>query len=411
MKKNSLLDYSLAITLILDGWSVYVSPDNMRVFFTIIGVFLMVVIFYMFRPKERHKCRSLLLFLSFVSFTYFIIRPSHLLAGVALYVLFLPLFIDYLLKCKLNKKPFEILYKIDNIICFLSFFSILLWIIGPVFNLIGTNVTYIGDWGSWDEHDKISGYFGLLFKAQTEDGTFLENRIWRNTCIFTEGPMYNLWLDISLCTELFLKSKVNRLRVFILIVSILTTFSTTGYIFVLIIVFVNLIYKECRLNMNIKILWVIFSFVFIGLTYYLIDGLLIMKSDSNSFLIRMTSYDIAFSAFLSNPLMGIGYLMGADVAESFGFTNSFTDLLGQGGLWLFLIVYGPLLYYLMVMKHKSKDYISLFLLFMYLAITTNFYSRLLFFVIPAFFYSRIFYYYYYEKGRNLNCNLQQIKSA
>lgn len=403
---NKVIEYCLAITLILDGWSVYVSPEHMRTFFSIVGVLFLIVL-WIINPKLKNKHIGLLFAIFFSSLLYFVLMPYHALSGIGLYSIALPLFIDYMIKCYMRGRQFHLLYKIENVIVVLSFISTALWVVGPTLGFLEPNFVIKGDWGSWADHDKINGYWGLLFLAQPEDGTFLGFDLWRNTSIFTEGPMYNLWLDLSICTELFLREKVNKFRFGILITALLTTFSSTGYIFLLIIVLFYWISDSSTLtrhNTIIRIGITILSFSAVSL---FIKEILVMKSDTGSYLTRITNYALAYSEFVANPMFGVGYMMGPDY--SFGYTNSFTDLLGQGGLYLFLISFFPFLYYILFVKRKlrSIQMNALCILFLYLAITTNFYSRLVFFFIPAVMYSYIYISKdnVYEKSRCVNSNV------
>lgn len=99
---------------------------------------------------------------------------KDIVLGSVLFVLGLPLLINYIWKCRLSKHSFSVLYRIENLVFFFTISSIILWLLGPIFDIISPNMHFDGSWGAWTYKEKsVPGYYGLLFLTQIEDGTFL----------------------------------------------------------------------------------------------------------------------------------------------------------------------------------------------------------------------------------------------
>ena len=59
--------------------------------------------------------------------------------------------------------------------------------------------------------------------------------IWRNTGIFNEGPMYNMVLCMALTIECFIRPIKSKVKICILIITIISTLTTTGQLFLLLL--------------------------------------------------------------------------------------------------------------------------------------------------------------------------------
>ena len=381
------IEYIFAIVLILDGNSVYMTPTDMRSVYTLLCLIVLLAMSFLIIKKTNFDGIYISILISVFSLFYFILRPSSVLLGITLFVAGLPLFIFYFIYCYRRNHFYSLLIRIENLIIILSGFSLFLWIIGPTLKLIEPNVVFYGDWGAWTYSDKVEGYFGLLFETQQEDGAFLESSIWRNTSIFAEGPMYNIWLDLSITIELFVRKRANAIRLMLLCTSLFTVFSTTGFLyFVIIFSFYLVGGHSLKKIVRLKIfLYIVSACVLYGM-FLLVDLLISNKSNTGSFIGRLSGYLAGWECFFKEPLLGIGFLKGEKYG--FGFTNSLSDVLGQGGLWLFSILYYPFLRYAFFKRqYKNRVMSSLLITFVFLAVTTNFYTRFIFILFIGFSYS------------------------
>ena len=144
-----------------------------------------------------------------------------------MFLLGLPFLLNYFSMSILNRRGFFLFYKLQNIVVLLSLSSVILWLLGPLTDILRTDTSIRINWGYIQTY---KGYFSLLYNIQLEDGTFLNSYLYRNTSIFTEGPMFNLWLIIALLVEFFMRKKVSIIKIVLLTLTLLTTFSTTGFI-------------------------------------------------------------------------------------------------------------------------------------------------------------------------------------
>lgn len=380
------LEYLFALFLILDGFSVYMTPQSNRVLFTSLSLGVLILM-NIFSPKSRVKSSLIPYVLSFLALIYFLQDIKDIVLGSVLFVLGLPLLINYIWKCRLSKHSFSLLYRIENLVFFFTISSIILWLLGPIFDIISPNMHFDGSWGAWTYKEKsVPGYYGLLFLTQIEDGTFFSNEIWRNTSIFAEGPMFNLWLCIAFSINLFLRETYSRKRVIIYIVGVLSTFSSTGFIYLSIIgiYFFARTGALARFNKNafLKYFMILFGLL---LSYLLVKSILSQKADSVSYLIRMNEYTTAISSFMSNPLFGVGYKSCSEF--NFGMSNSLLSLLGGGGIWLFSIIYYPIICFLIKIKVVDFRILGIVISFLILTFSTNFYTQFVIILFPAFLYS------------------------
>lgn len=381
-----ILEYLFTLFLILDGFSVYMTPQSNRVLFTALSLGVLILM-NMFSSKHKNKMGRIPYVLSFLALIYFVQDIKDIILGTVLFVLGLPLLIRYIWKCRLERHSFSVLYRIDDWIVFLTICSITLWLLGPVFDFIKPNMFFKGSWGAWTyKENYVPGYCGLLFLTQMEDGTFLNNEIWRNTSIFAEGPMFNLWLCIGFSITLFLRKSLSKIRVIVYILGVLSTFSSTGFIFLSItgIYYLAKTGAFAKLQKNIFFRNLIYLFGIV-LSLILVKMILSQKADSTSYLIRMNEYTNAFNSFKSNPLFGVGYKRGAEY--EFGMSNSLLSILGCGGIWVFSITYYPLVCVLRKFKTENFRIIGIAISFLILSLSTNFYTQFVFILFPAFLYS------------------------
>ena len=388
MKNNisAILEFLFVFFLILDGFSVYMTPQSNRVLFTALSLGVLILM-NIFSFKHKGNIGKVPYILSFLALIYFVYDINDIVLGTVLFILGLPLLIHYIWVCRIDGHPFSILYKIDNCIVFLTISSIVLWLLGPIGGIIKPNMLFEGSWGAWTyKENYVSGYYGLLFLTQIEDGTFLSNEIWRNTSIFAEGPMYNMWLCIGFSITLFLRKTISPPKVAVYILGVMSTFSSTGFIFFSIVGTFYLVRTGAFVKLKRKVFLrnIIFLFALI-LAIFVVKIILSQKADSTSYLIRMNEYSNAFNSFKSNPLFGVGYKNGAEY--EFGMSNSLLSILGCGGIWLFLLTYYPLVCVFRKFKTENFRIIGVAVSFLILTLSTNFYTQFVFILFPAFLYS------------------------
>jgi hypothetical protein len=228
----------------------------------------------------------------------------------------------------------------------LAAISLFFWFFGVVFEVIRPNMrTYI----TWGRFGWIEGFSGLHFKIQLDTTFFKDQFLYRNSGIFAEAPMLNLWLDFALAIELFMRDKVSRLRITLLVVTIFTTMSLTGFFFLALCLVLNLMrdhhtMSRKRHSFTVALIVVLILPALLVIIVYS----MVLKTETQSYLMRLTDYLSGIMLWSDNPIFGSGYGNLRSIMEysyspngTLGFSNSLTAVLGTGGLWMALLFYFP----------------------------------------------------------------------
>lgn len=383
----STLEWLLAFFLVINGNSVYRASIGMDIPITIVTAVLIICVWALSRYLMPVKYTLMMPFVIMVaSFVYMVITKHQMTTFFFVYIISFPLLIDYFYHCIVYHRLGQLFFKLSSIIVFLTVVSLLLWYLGPITNQIEENCRIRIHW----EHDMtFKGYYWMLFKAQFEDGTYVDsNYLWRNSSIFTESPMYNLWLCFALAIELFLRKNLSYQKLLILFVGIVSTFSSTG---VLCIIYFIILFclKGLQNTFFLKIpifVKLLFFAVVIYYGYQWSVGIIALKSDSSSYIARMRDYELSLELFQKHPFWGIGF--GNQLNHTLGYSNSLVSILAQGGVWLFVIVYAPVIYVIIRLYQRSYYYFfSLALFYILISTSTVFHNRYLFLLIPALLYA------------------------
>ena len=258
-------------------------------------------------------------------------------------------------------------------------------------------------------YPRLNNYFLVYSRAGTQFSylyIFVKSpHSIRNCGMFWEPGAYQTFLIISLMFEIRKEQlKVNRLLV--LVIAIITTFSTTGYIALAILLFFT-VYKMPKLNWKYKILFIL---LIIGSVYFFLNADLIirkysgysvfgkineiMEIDAKSDSGESTSGSIRFYAvfkpievFVSNPLFGVGYNNLNDMLRNYTYnmnTCTFSNFFAVHG-----IIFGSIyLYGFFYFSRKiSKNYIELIsaiIIFFVATMSENYISIACIYLFPYF---------------------------
>lgn len=271
-------------------------------------------------------------------------------------------------------------YYVD-ILVVIGLISIFFWLFGPILGLIHPSSYVFSNWGSQSVY-AVPNYFNVYFETQMLNG------IPRNTAIFTEAPMASLNFFMALIIDSFFLKERKSYKQFIMIVCILTTLSSTGYIGVILFViakvashnFKNPTWNMCKLILLPMILTV-------GLI--MINTLFGKKLGDTSGQIRRDDYLAGWNALKNSPLFGQGTnsdsiknYMSSWRSFNLGFSNTILDLLVQNGIYIFLlIIYAVVTSISNSFKNRDYDRLIFIILFIYLFVTTIFTKTFLMFFI------------------------------
>ncbi|OPZ32480.1 MAG: hypothetical protein BWY97_01470 [Tenericutes bacterium ADurb.BinA124] len=144
----------------------------------------------------------------------------------------------------------------------------------------------------------------------------------RNCGMFWEPGAFQTFICFAMILEIT-KKKINLFRIILFSITIISTFSTTGY-FALILIYVFLLFKTYENNKQVKLYIVgVFAIVavllitnyeyFFSTSGYTVFGKLLLYRDSSAYHNRVSSVSIRISAviepifiFFRNPVFGVG---------------------------------------------------------------------------------------------------------
>lgn len=291
------------------------------------------------------------------------------------YVVFIPLMVLLFLLMRKQGFPNRILYEYSDVMSVIAAVSLFFWIFGTILHAIHPT-GYIN--ASWGTKFNYPSYFNIYFERQID----LISGLYRNQGIFVEAPMYSLALVFAIAIEIFLRKPdtspqrnlriqgggmtlfVRRLnfRIVILILTLLSTFSTTGIITLIAMLYgwilINVPKTEAgRKIKNISSLIVVI--VGLACAVYLFR----QKSGTFSWAERESDLVSGFRAWIDSPIFGMGYENKDHVSS-----NSIFQILTLGGIVLGLIYFYPLVGGIVnsILRHKKN------LLFLYCVVLVNF---------------------------------------
>lgn len=243
-----------------------------------------------------------------------------------------------------------------NVIVVLSVISLFFYLFGSILHLIPeTGITGI-NWGATWDTSSVRTFFNLYYEAQRMKITD-SYRIIRNCGVFAEAPMYNFVLCTALGVELFLQERTSKWKCMIITITIFTTLSTTGILFLVVagaLYIVEYAYRENILAAHKKLFG---SILFIGVVMVLL--ILWTKtfspSGAGSMNVRTDHLWACVKALIENPFLGCGYL-NSDVVLSYaehkqGLSVGLPYFFACGGVVLGLVLVFP---YITNLKNAFK---------------------------------------------------------
>lgn len=309
----------------------------------------------------------------------------HNLEFLCSVVLVFPLFILYWNNVE-NRYGFLEAYT--NIMMIISALSLFFFVFSSLLGMIKPTGYYphtqIG-WGTNNYYD----YFHLYCEGQE---IFSMGYIGiRNIAIFLEGPMLAYTLSVALYYELFFRKEGFRKKVVVtMIITIITSFSTTGYIVVIILLYIKFHdairkYKYSRL----LLLPVLLIGAVYGANYVIADKI---ASNIASTSIRIDDILTCLKCFAGNIVNGVGYQNIEALGEfrtvlraHAGLSTGLGAILAFGGLlwgvW-YLLPFGVAVKRY-VTNPESRRYMGFILMAIFLLVVTVVHSRVLSTVVNA----------------------------
>lgn len=393
-------EYAWAILVILNGNSVFHAASyekyHLLEYSVVMTYLLLGMELYIHRIRPPWKTLVLSVGLLVYCMVYVAARQSSMsvVNFVYLFVLGLPaLFLLFSIRHS-RGRLIPLFRRLCDVLVVLAPISLYYWLFAVNMRWIPPNCYIVIDWGY---RRYVMGFDQLQYAVQIDSTFFPEAFIYRNSSLFTEAPMYNLWLDIALAGELFLRERTSRFRVVLLVITILSTMSVTGMLYLALCLLLHLVRKYPTMERSQKRATMLLGMVAIPA---LVVGLVVamtMKSDTQSYSMRLSDYVAGFKLWLDEPIFGAGYAnLQALLPYMYspdgvlGFSNSLTAVLGTGGVWISLLFYIPQ-FGALSPKLTGDSRLSYFAIcYLFLFCTTAFFGRYVVVVMAAFTMALIF---------------------
>ena len=293
--------------------------------------------------KPRVKSRIILgaITISVFLFFYTIARPYELiyyLTGYCIFIVAFYLFGYFIIK---NHHIVELLDIYENIYVIICLVTLFFWIFGSILHI----VPYLADMGyTFDKHHYIThNYFFLYFEnpVQNVEQVVFGSSIARNCGIYCEVPAFAGRLLYAIAIEVFAHPKVNKKKLAVLLVTILSTQSAKALV-VLIITFgvMYLLENNNRLSKSkflLKIIGTIIGGIVMSMAaVYLFEA----KTAGTSYLARANIMQAAIKTWLQYPIFGAGFnnldaiIINENLGHGYGgISMGLMVLLACGGLY------------------------------------------------------------------------------
>ena len=300
-KCTNLVLFLIVLLTILECNSLYVYLVGARYITSAACLLLMIALIY-FRKFTLNRNELLIVYLYIVAVTLLIIF-GHFKTIVFVISVILPVLCFYILLKQINDYK-KVLEYFANIMFLIAVIALFFYFAGTVFHIISPS-GYISSrkigWGG--EHGvNYRSYYNLYFEGTLV--TFFCYSGYRNTAIFVEGPMYSFLLSIAFYYEIILRTDGARKKyIIVFVISILTVFSTMGYLALILIVGVFIITKNNK-KWN-KLLFLLFAIAAVIIVGQIIADKFMNGVSSTS--IRRDDILTCLKAFRSSPFVGVGY--------------------------------------------------------------------------------------------------------
>lgn len=277
-----------------------------------------------------------------------------------------------------TKKLHYILEAFANLIFVFSVISLICWVLGSIMDILPARhrITYY-----WSDHIRPTfTYFYMYFENPIQNTSLMGKDIPRNTGIYMEAPGHSMFIVYAMLIELLYQKEINKKRILILTITMLTSLSTKGIFFIMEFILMFYWFKIRKQN-NLKKMLSFLFFAAIAVIAVII-GIKVMddKSDTGSYLIRIDDLSSALKTWMDHPIFGAGFDNTAEIVSHFryhlrqnnGLSMGAVVLLAVGGLYLFTFYCSSFIFSFFVLrktKYREKMIILGVILFTNLVIS------------------------------------------
>ena len=337
----------------------------------LITIFCIVGIFLEWRLRSPKKFVRCFLFLTVYLLLYIVATRYAVESYLRTFAFFILLFFVYCYFLIGNNNFHVLMDSFVQVVLVICCATVFFWFFGSVLGLIPPKTeTY-----TWAHRTSTTyNYFYLYFENPGQNQHLLGMTLPRNCGIFTEAPAYSGILLYAIGIELFAKDTINRKRLVILLLAVLTVQSTKAFVILIILFGLQFMTKEVKNRSRVYLVFrsiaiaVMVAAVCFALSYILED-----KSTTGSYAARMNHLTSGIRTWLQHPLFGAGFRNAEAYIENqesgYGYKGAsmgLTLLLAYGGLYLlafYVFAYFYALRHPAIQKSKKGyNYFALILL-------------------------------------------------
>lgn len=377
-----ILEYLLVFCIILEFNTPYLIFPEVKRMIQVFPIFILLGLLIISNYSITKKV-NILVFIYLVGalFPMLALRDHNYPSYIIRYVLILPLLWMYLSHRKeFGSSVYNSLFlKYSNVMVIIAVASLVMWFLCSILQVVPATSFFPYEWGS--SIDFIPTYWGVYFETQSIAP--LGEKIWRNTGIFNEGPMYNMALCVAFIIEYFIQPFRSKTKLWILAIAIFTTFTTTGQFFLMGIGIWSVFNRMGR-RYRILLLLVVPILLYFG---YVVAGTLLAnkKATGGEESMNLRTEDITWcmEAGMEHPMLGVGLTLREGESlwhgKTLGRSNSLFAVFARGGLFVLILYIGALLLipYLYYRKYKDpKWFYAMFCFFLVFTVTVSFLNYL-----------------------------------
>lgn len=301
----------------------------------------------------RHKKYTIIIFLFtpiYIFMNYIIYSETIISYNIYLIkVICMLAFVSY---CVLKEIP--IFKVLNNIIIGIATYSLFTYIFLDLFTLLPYANEVINS-------KPYRVFLGLHFHGQFTD--WYSFRVARNNSIFWEPGVYQIFLNFALIYQLFFVKKIKKMNIFILAVNLITTFSTTGLIFSLLLFYLKIISIKSN-NIFIKFIKYYTIPVISILSIFIVTYLLNQKISygTRSYDLRANNLLIGLELFIKKPFYGWGFLNYNPYEAIAGIpnnSNGLVSMLFHQGIMGVIFFFVPFFSYIILLIKQRHVMISI----------------------------------------------------
>lgn len=377
-----ILEYLLVFCIILEFNTPYLIFPEVKRMIQVFPIFILLGLLIISNYSITKKV-NILVFIYLVGalFPMLALRDHNYPSYIIRYVLILPLLWMYLSHRKeFGSSVYNSLFlKYSNVMVIIAVASLVMWFLCSILQVVPATSFFPYEWGS--SIDFIPTYWGVYFETQSIAP--LGEKIWRNTGIFNEGPMYNMALCVAFIIEYFIQPFRSKTKLWILAIAIFTAFTTTGQFFLMGIGIWSVFNRMGR-RYRILLLLVVPILLYFG---YVVAGTLLANKKAtggeDSMNLRTEDITWCMEAGMEHPMLGVGLTLREGESlwhgKTLGRSNSLFAVFARGGLFVLILYIGALLLipYLYYRKYKDpKWFYAMFCFFLVFTVTVSFLNYL-----------------------------------